>query len=476
MKEIMTSPPKLMTDLSHIQLWDKCRQVIRDIIPSEQFDVWFKDITSVQFDNETLTLQVPSSYFVEQLEERYIKVLGAAIHKVYGDRVQLYYRYDQVKGREDTAVNMLSTNPSGTILDQQKAQPANPFQAKPNIDIDPQLNPRYTFANYCEGESNKIARSIASAIAENPKNMTFNPLFVFGPTGVGKTHLIQAIGVRIKEKVPSARVLYVTSRLFESQYTAAVASKKTNDFFHFYQSIDTLIIDDVQDLSGKPGTQNTFFHIFNQLHQNNKRIIMSSDCAPSELEGIEERLLSRFKWGMSAELTLPDATLRRKVLKLKSEQNGLDIPDEIIDYIAGSVTNSIRDLEGIIVSLIAHATVLSSDITIELAKTVIDHAVKVNQKPINFEVILDKVCSYYEIEPDLLFTKSRKREVSDARQVVMFMAKKLAKMSFVAIGSKLGRTHATIVYACNAIEERLTIDKKLANDIETIRTSIIEVA
>lgn len=225
------------------------------------------------------------------------------------------------------------------------------------------LNPRYTFENYCKGESNKVAVTIAESVADH--NLTFNPLFVYGNTGVGKTHLIQAIGVRIKEKNPSARVLYVTARLFESQYTAAVANKSTNGFFHFYQGIDTLIVDDVQDLHGKPGTQNTFFHIFNHLHQNNKQIILSSDCAPSTMEGFESRLLSRFKWGMQTELFQPDLELRRKVLVSKAEQNGLDIPLDVIDYIAASVTESIRDLEGIVVSLIGHATVSGRDITME---------------------------------------------------------------------------------------------------------------
>lgn len=461
-----------MDDSRHIQLWDKCREIIRDNISAEQYNAWFKDVNSYQFEDNILTLIVPSSFFVEQLEERYIKILEPTIRRVYGDGVKLYYRYYQVNGQPDTAVNMLSTNPSSTILAQQKAQPANPFAPVAECDIDPKLNPRYNFDNYCQGESNKIAVAIGKSIGDNPKNLTFNPLFVFGPTGVGKTHLIQAIGIRVKENNPSARVLYVTSRLFESQYTSAVASKNTNSFFHFYQSIDTLIIDDIQDLQDKPGTQNTFFYIFNHLHQNNKQIIMSSDCAPAEMEGFEHRLLSRFKWGMSVELEKPDIELRRSVLIRKAEQNGLDIPSDVIDYIASSVTDSIRDIEGIVVSLVAHATVLNCDITLALAQSVIEHAVKINRRQINFEIIAEEVCSYYQIESDQFFARTRKRKISDARQVAMYLAKTVANMSIVAIGMRLGRTHATVNYACNTIEERLPIDKKLQGDIDAIRSAL----
>ncbi len=459
-----------MNNSQHIELWDKCRQVIRDNIPAEQFDIWFKDVNSVSYADGALTLCVPSSFYMEQLEERFIKILGAAIRKVYGDNTKLYYNFFQVKDVAETAVNVLSSNPSGTILDQHKAQPANPFHAQPQLDIDPQLNPRYTFENYCVGKSNQVAVTLAMAVAA--KNMTFNPLFIFGNCGVGKTHLIQAIGIRIKEQNPKARVLYVTSRLFESQYTAAVASKNTNNFYHFYQSIDTLIIDDIQDLQGKPGTQNTFYHIFNHLHQNNKQIIMSCDCAPALMEGFEERLLSRFKWGMASKLEAPDLDLRREVLERKAQQSGLSIPNEVMEYIASSVTGSVRELEGIVVSIVGHATVTGSDINLDLAKQVIGRAVKVSSKPINFEMIAEEVCAYYNIDPDLLFTKTRKREVSDARQVVMFLAKDVAKMPLVSIGHHLDRTHATVNYACRTIEERLAIDKQLQADISAIRAKL----
>jgi chromosomal replication initiator protein len=268
-------------------------------------------------------------------------------------------------------------------------------------------------------------------------------------------------------------VLYVTARLFESQYTAAVAKGSTNSFFHFYQSIDTLIVDDIQDLHNKPGTQNTFYHIFNHLRQNNKQIILSSDRAPSEMDGFESRMLSRFKGGLSAELSRPDITLRREVLVQKAEQDGLFIPNEVIDFVATNVTDSIRELEGVVVSLVAHATVLNRDINVDLARNVIANAVRISRRQVNFEMITQAVSNHFGIEADKLFTKSRKREISDARQLVMYLAKKLTKMPMTAIGHRIDRTHATVIYACKNIEERISIEKKLADDVKAIEEAIM---
>ena len=456
---------------THEQLWGDCLEFFKDNIPAEQYDAWFKDITSLNFKDGALELLVPSSYFVEQFENRYYKLIAVALRKFFGSNVQLYYSYNQVCNEPSTGVKMKSSKPSPAISNQ-TSNPANPFQQQQLENIDSQLNPRYNFENYCGSNSNKIALTIGEAIATNPKCKTFNPLFVFGPSGVGKTHLIQAIGIRIKETNPEARVLYVTARLFESQYTAAVSRGKINEFINFYQSIDTLIIDDIQDLIGKQRTQNTFFHIFNHLHQNQKQLILSSDCCPSQMEGMEARLLSRFKWGMTAELERPDFELRKGVLTQKAEQDGLSIPEEVIDYIATNVTDSIRELEGIIVSLMAHATVLNQDITIDLARNVLANAIKVNKKQINFEMITQEVCSYYQIDPDQIFTKTRKREISDARQMIMYLSKKLAKMPLTAIGTRLSRTHATVLHACNNIDERLAFEKQLQTDVSKIEETL----
>lgn len=454
-----------------LQLWDRFMAFIADNISlPAQFDAWFKPLKPISIENGDLTIEVPSAYFIEHIEENYAPLVVAGLTKVFGKGITIKFRYFQVKDNADTAVNVRSTNPSHAVKPRTPGK--SPFDSKTTEDFNSQLNPRYTFENYCSSLCNKVARSIAEAIAQDPRCRTFNPLFLFGPSGCGKTHLIQAIGIRIKENNPVARVLYVTARLFESQFTHFNAMGKINDFFHFYQSIDVLIIDDIQDLAGKRKTQNAFYHIFNHLIQNQKQLILSSDCPSAQLEGMEERLLSRFKQGMTAELGRPDYNLRRSVLELKAEQDGLELPDEVIEYIAGNVTDSIRELEGIVVSLIAHATVLNRDITIDLARMVIGNAIKSTRHQVNFEQITEVVAEYYEIDSDRIFTKTRKREISDARQLVMYLAKKHTKMSLKAIGLKLDRTHATVLYACNQTEERLAIDKKLAQDLEAIEKSL----
>ena len=457
------------------ELWAKCSQFIKGLVSGPQYDTWFRDIEAQSFEvvdgSPRLTLMVKSSFFADQLDTRFSKPVRKAVERYFGPDVKIFYGYRTVSSDPTTTMVQKSAEMSQTILNQVHAQSADPFRPANTDDFDSQLNPRYTFENYCESPSNKIARSIGEAIGNDPKNKTFNPLFVFGPAGVGKTHLIQAIGIRVKEKNPRARVLYVTARLFQSQYTAA-AAKNINSFFHFYQSIDTLIVDDVQDLQNMPGTQNTFFHIFNHLRLHDRQIIMSSDRSPAEMEGFDERLLSRFKWGMQVELERPDIELRRDVLKLKAEQDGIVIPSDVAEFIASNVTSSVREIEGVMVSLMAHATVLDREISLDLARRVIANAVKINRRQVNFEMIADAVAEYYNIDADKIFTKVRKREVSDARQVVMYLAKKLAKMPLTTIGHKLDRTHATVIYACSNIENRLATEKKLASDINAIETAI----
>lgn len=457
----------------HSQMWERCLEIFRDNIPAEQFDAWFRPVTSVSFSDGKLILMVPSQFFIEQIEERYFNLMRHTLHKVYGPDVKLYYHFNQINNEPSTGVTMGSSKPSTAVAPKPGAT-SNPFQQQEPQEIDSQLNPHYTFENYCGSMSNRVARSIGEAIANDPKCKTFNPLFLFGAPGVGKTHLIQAIGIRIKESNPRSRVLYITARLFESQYTTAVRNGKINDFINFYQSIDTLIIDDIQDLIGKQSTQNTFFHIFNHLMHNQKQLILASDCAPSKMEGMEQRLVSRFNMGMTAELERPDYDLRKNVLSQKAEQDGVELPSEVLDYIAENVTESIRELEGIVVSLIAHATVLNVDISIDLARKVLSNAVKINRRQTNFEMITQEVANYYQIDPDQIFTKSRKREISDARQMVMYMAKKHAKMPFTAIGTRLSRTHATVLYACKNIEERLTLEKQLQIDVSKIESALMK--
>lgn len=462
---------------NHIQLWQQCLNLFKDNLSPELFSAWFEPVTSISFENNQLTVKVPSPFFVEQLEERFIRLMSHVLPKVYGPKVKLFYHFNQVNDDPTTGITYGSANPSAEVAPKIGAT-SNPFQQQPiTHSIDPQLNPVYTFENYCHSLSNRVARSIGEAIATDPKCKTFNPLFIFGSPGVGKTHLIQAIGIRIKETLPpSHRVLYITARLFESQFTTAVRNSKINEFINFYQSIDTLIIDDIQDLIGKKSTQNTFYHIFDHLMRNQKQLILASDCRPSMMEGMEQRLLSRFKVGMTVELDKPDYTLRREVLQLKAEQNGLKLPDDVMEYIARNVTESIRELEGIVVSLVGHATMLNQEISLDLARKVMANAVKMSRRQVNFEMVTQAVAGYYKIDPEQIFTKSRKREISDARQMVMFMAKKHAGMAYTAIGTRLSRTHATVLYACKSIEERLQHEKQLQSDISSIENAILSPA
>lgn len=450
---------------SHLQLWEDCRAILRDNLSEEQFSAWFEPIASLGFEEGKLTLAVPSPFCVEFIEKNYLPILVPTLRRVYGEEVKLYYQFNQISDHPETAITEGGMTSSPAL----RRQGNGLFQAPAAAVVDSQLNPRYTFENYCSSASNKIARAIGEAIANDPRLKTFNPLFVFGPTGVGKTHLIQAIGIKIKERNPMARILYISARQFESQYSMARLNGKINEFISFYQSIDTLIVDDIQDLIGKEGTQNAFFHIFNHLHQNQKQIIMSSDCCPTEMNGLPARLISRFKWGMTVELEKPDLNLRRMVLRLKSEQDGLALSPEVMDFIAENVTNSVRELEGIVVSLLAHATVLNREVTVDLARHVMNNVVRLQkQASINFEMIAQGVASHFKIDADLLFAKTRKREVSDARQMVMYMAKKHAKMSLTAIGARLSRNYATVIHGCKNIEERLPYEKQLQEDVEAI--------
>lgn len=456
---------------THLQLWEECRKILRDNLSEEQFSAWFEPIVSLGFDEAAgkLTLAVPSPFFLEFIEANYLPILMPTLRRVYGEKVQLYYKHNQIATRPDTAITERGLTASPAIR-----QANGLFQAPVTNELQSQLNPRNTFENYCSSSSNKIARAIGEAIANDPKLKTFNPLFVFGPTGVGKTHLIQAIGIKIKEHNPLARVLYVSSRLFESQFTVATRNGKINEFISFYQSIDTLIIDDIQDLIDKDKTQNTFFFIFNHLHQNQKQIILSSDCAPTELKGMADRLISRFKWGMTVELEKPDLELRKMVLRLKSEQDGLDLPEDVMDFIAENVTSSVRELEGIVATLLAHATLLNREVTVDLARHVMNNVVRLQkQSSINFEMIAQGVASHFKIDVDLLFAKTRKREVSDARQMVMYMAKKHGKMSLTQIGAHLSRNYATVIHGCKNIEERLPYEKQLQDDVAAIEKILL---
>lgn len=457
-------------ELTPQEKWEKCRRMFRDNLSQEQFDSWFAPTSFLSYIDGTLRIAVPSPFFKEQLEANYLPLLRKVLRHVYGNEVKLFYHYQVVKGLQDTNVAESSAKPSAAVGN--RANAANPFLAKKEEEFDSQLNPRYNFENYCTGDCNLLANTIGRSIAKDPSKQTYNPMFVFGPPGVGKTHLAQAIGIGIKETAPRTRVLYITARLFESQYTAANARGKINDFIAFYQGIDALIIDDIQDLMGKPSTQRTFFQIFNHLHLNSKQLIMTSDVRPSDMDNMEERLLSRFKWGVTCELFRPDYDMRVKVLRHKAEQEGIELPDEVLNYIAENVTKSFRELEGVMVSIVAHAAIGNRPIDLELAREVVANSVKIRRHTVNFEMIAEQVCSYYNMATDELFTRSRKREVNDARQMVMYMTKKHTTLPLTGIGARLGRSHATVLHAVNNIENRLATEPQLRSDLDAIEQAL----
>ena len=459
---------------NHQQLWEECRQFIKDNIPPAQYDAWFRDVASLSFDNMNLTLMVPSAFFVEQLEERYLKLMGAAIRGVYGKGVKLYYHFNQVKDEPRTAVNMRSSEPSSAIISAgMKTQPSNPFASQPIGDINPQLNPRYNFENYCCSLSNKVACGIGQTIADDPSIKTFNPLFIFGSTGVGKTHLIQAVGIRIKERNPQAKVLYVTARLFQSQYTTAEAKGTTNSFFHFYQNIDTLIVDDIQDLRDKPSTQNTFFHIFNHLHQSGKQLILTCDKAPAELEGMEDRLLSRFRWGLAAEIKVPDFETRKEIVLNKARKDGIDFSEDIIEYICKYVNNNVRELEGAMISLLAQSTFNKRDLTLDVVQDILGKMVRKQTEELTVGRIQQVVCEHFKIPEELLQTKTRKREVVQARQLAMYFSKNYTKYSLSYIGNQIGKKdHATVLYACKAVTDLIETDRNFKILVEEIQRKL----
>ena len=451
-----------------ILLWNKCLEIIKDNLSDDQYNAWFSPIVAFDFNKDGLYLEVPSLFFVERIEEQFCDLLKKTLKRVFKYDVNVFYRYD-LSG-SDSAKD--KSKDASITLKQPKNAAKNPFITEQVPDIDPQLNSYNTFENYCGSMSNKLAVSIGLAIAANPQCKTFNPMFLFGTTGVGKTHLVQAIGLKAKELNPNLRVLYVTARVFESQYTTAVRNNKTNDFINFYQSIDLLILDDIQEFAGKVGTQNTFYYIFNHLQQHGKQIIMSSDCRPADMDGFVPRLVSRFKWGVTVEISKPDYSLRRDVLNMRALQDGLSISCDVLDYIASNVTDSVRELEGIMTSLLAYSTVLNSDITIDLASSVISNAVKTSKTQITFEMIVATVCGFYNVNTDAVYGKTRKREISDARQMVMYLAKELTSLSSTNIGVRLSRDHATVLHSCRTVKERISVDKKLQEDVEQIQNEL----
>ena len=461
---------------SHSALWDKCLALIKENVSEQQYKTWFSPIVFESFSekDKTLLVQVPSPYVYEYLEEYYIDLLSRVLSKCFGAGVRLTYRI--VADKTHGLTTDVQAGEAVGIDHPQSTSRGNkaptPLDAAVPQDLNPQLNPKQTFNNFIEGNSNKLPRTVGLSIAEHPGKSTFNPFYMFGPSGCGKTHLINAIGVRCKELYPQKRVLYVSARLFQVQFTDSLLKKRINDFINFYQSIDVLIVDDIQEWATATSTLDTFFHIFNHLFRNGKQIILASDRPPVDLQGMKDRLLTRFSCGLIAEMEKPNVELCVDILKNKCRRDGLKIPEDVIRYIAETARGSVRDLQGVINSLLAYSVVYNCNVDMHLAERVIKRAVKVDNHPLTVDDILEKVCNHFNVTQQNVFSRSRKREYVLVRQVSMYLAQKYTKMPASRIGQLIGnRDHSTVIHSCSTIEKRLKIDKDFQNEMTEIETS-----
>ncbi len=459
-------------------LWDNSLLLIKNSVTEQQYNTWFKPIVfeSYKPSTKTLLVQVPSPFVYEYLEQNFVDLLSKVLHRNFGEGIRLTYRV--VTDKEHKLSQDIEADPDDADMAKQTrecaqqtaAQPAAPQQQE---DIDTQLDPKLTFNNYMEGDSNKLPRSVGLSIAEHPNTTQFNPMFIYGPSGSGKTHLVNAIGLKAKQMYPQKRVLYVSARLFQTQYTDAVLHNASNDFINFYQSIDMLIVDDIQEWAGKAKTLNTFFHIFNHLFRNGKRIILACDRPPVELKDMPDRLLTRFSCGLVCELEKPNIQLCVDILSNKIRRDGLKIPVDVISFIAQTCNGSVRDLLGAINGLLAYSIVYNSSIDIRLAERVIKRAVKVDDKPLTIDDIVETVCHHYNVTVTAVNSKSRKRDYVVARQVTMYLAQKYTKMPASRIGKLVGnRDHSTVIHSCSKVEERLKIDAGFSDELVSIENGL----
>ena len=457
-------------------LWDNVLALISENVSEQQYNTWFKPIAFESFneDTKTVLVQVPSPFVYEYLEENYVDLLSKVLCREFGAGTRLAYRV--VTDREHGLVQVLEGEPSCT----EPVAPKTRANQSPNIldgvtpveELDSQLNPHQTFSNFIEGDSNKLPRSVGMSIAEHPQTPQFNPMFIYGPSGCGKTHLVNAIGNRTKQLYPQKRVLYISARLFQVQYVDATRQNTINDFIKFYQTIDLLIVDDVQEWITAKGTQDTFFHVFNHLFRNGKRIVLACDRPPVDLQGMNERLITRFSCGLIAELEKPNTKLCEDILRSIIRRNGLQIPEEVILYVAQTANGSVRDLEGVINSLMAYSVVYNRKIDVNLAERIVKRAMKVDDHPLTVDDILETVCNHFGVTTAAVGSKSRKRELVTARQVSMYLAQKYTKMPAARIGKLVGgRDHSTVLHSCTQVEQRLKTDSAFSAEVSSIENA-----
>lgn len=478
-----------MSKISSDAAWEQCLEIIKDNISYQKYKSWFEPIDPVKLENNTLTIQVPSQFWYEWLEEHYYGMLRSTLAKVLGEEGKL--EYSVVLEKSDNKAENRSVRLPQRPMPPDKNQGQemkgyseyspgkieNPFVI-PGIQktkIDPNLNSNYVFERYIEGDCNRLARSAAMAIAENPGSSSFNPFFIYGGTGLGKTHLIQSIGNKVKqEHNDDIAVLYISSESFTNEFVQAIRNNRASEFTMFYRQIDVLIVDDIQFFSGKEKTQEEFFHIFNALHQDGKQIILSSDRAPREIPDIEERLISRFGWGLSADLQVPEYETRYAILERKASDNGIELSHDVLEFIAHNFKSNVRDLEGAIIKLLAFASLQHVDeIEPQMAKRVLKDMIQDSQTSISIEQIQNYVCEYFDIDTNKVREKTRKQEIVEARQIAMYLSKKFTDSSLKTIGLHFGgRDHSTVIHAISTVEERMQTTAKHKRIVEELHQKI----
>ncbi len=466
---------------SHISVWDNCLHSIKKFVDSQAYKTWFAPIKPVQLHDSSLTIQVPNNFFYEWIEEHYVSLLRTSIRKELGENGRLEYQIltpgskQRSTGAASPGAGAASASQPKSPVSQRESKKEklikNPFVIPgiKRIKIDPQINRSLRFHNFIEGDCNKLARSAAYAVAKSPGKTAFNPLVIYGDSGLGKTHLAHAVGNAILDNHEDIVVLYVSSDVFTNQVVQSIKNNAAEDFVHFYQMVDVLIVDDIQFLERKQKTQEIFFHIFNQLHQNNKQVIMTSDRPPKDLDGLEDRLISRFKWGLTADLQEPDYETRMAIFEDKMAKNNVDIPYDVKDYICYNIHGNVRELEGIVVSLAAQMALTGKEIDINLAKTVVSQYINKAANEVNVDFILAIVSESFEISVDQLKSKSRKRDIVIGRQVAMYLAKKYTDVSLKELGKIFGgRDHSTVIYSINTMDDLLETDDKLSSKVDLL--------
>lgn len=471
---------------NHVTVWDACLDIIRKNINARSFKTWFEPIKPIKLKEEALTIQVPNKFFYEWLEEHYVSLLKKTIRKELGDAGRLEYQILMNKNFSSTPRNtrsvgrhpMSSNNNDNKKIDaavMDKSSIKNPFVIPgiKKLNIDSRLRADYTFRSFIEGDCNRLARSAGLAVAKRPGGTAFNPLVIFGDVGLGKTHLAHAVGNQVKDNFPDKNVLFVSSEKFTNQIIESIKNNTVSDFLRFYQMLDVLIVDDIQFLENKLKTQEIFFHIFNQFHQSGKQIILTSDRPPKDMKGMEERLISRFKWGLSADLQAPQFETRMAILGSKMMKEGVDLPKDVTEFICFNIQSNIRELEGVLVSLIAQSSLVNRDIDINLTKEVIRNFVSHINKEITVEYIQQLVAKHFDVPVEKLADKTRKRQIVIARQLSMYLAKKMTDKSLKAIGETFGgRDHSTVIYSCNAVQDLLDTNMVFQDTVADLEKQI----